>query len=206
MKHIKKLIAAIGLAGIVSQASAQVGATAFVSRESQSSSPNAYVEVDHATQLPGVYVSGFIDLYTEGGYFGKTSFDRTVGNGLGVRVQAIHANEALTQTGAGISFSPQTPEGTFLVLRYLPIWVDTDGNVEDKQILGYFVSVDFSKDITASSFGEIDVAGSPNFVYGEAEITKKLTDTVSVGANLQLNGKGGMTPEVVPRVAIRYRF
>lgn len=201
----------VGLAGLVETAAGQTsgGITYFASRESKSPAPNSYVELDHSTQVSDTArVSGFLDLYEKGGYFGKTSLDKTISKNSGLRAQAVHGNEYLSQVGVGVNYTLPTPENTFAVVRYIPAWFDRNGNhVNNKQIVGYFASANLPKDLNLWSFGELNIGKrKPLWAYGEAELSKKLTENTSIGINAQLNGKGGLTPEVVPRIAFRAKF
>ncbi len=184
----------------------------FLSRESESTAQNSYAEVNHSTKLTDkVKLSGAMDFYnSSAGYFGKTSLDTSLGKGVSLRLQGVHGNDLLTQVGAGLSYALPMPNKTFALVRYLPIFTDTDGDkVDNKQIVGYYASASLPHGLNLWSFGEanIDGANGPQWAYGEVELSKNLGN-LSVGANLQMNGQGAgkMTPELVPRVALRAKF
>jgi len=217
MKHIKKtsgikgIVAAglLGLASLTQTASAQTngGVTYFASENADKS----HIQLDHSTRLTdSTRVSGFMDLHNKGRYFGKTSIDQNFVDRFGLRAQAVHANEYLTQAGLGLNYRIPTPKGTFAVVRYAPLWFDGDGNhISDKSTLGYFASVNLPEDFQLFGFGEINIRGNePSWAYGETELSKKVGDNLSVGLNLQLNGQGEgrLTPKIVPRVALRAKF
>ena len=184
----------------------------YVAGKANSGAPTSYAEVNHSTALPySTKVSGFVDMYKDGkGYFGKTSVDKSIANGLGAKVQALHCNSPLSQVGVGVTYVLPV-KSAFAKLTYLPAWADNTGEkVDNKQIVGLYVAKDLTSKVNLSAFGEVNVAGTkgPQFTYGEIELARKFGDRVSVGANLQLNGKGAgeMTPELVPRVALRVNF
>lgn len=187
--------------------------TYMFSEESKSKAQNSYAEVNYSAKLTAdVKVSGAMDFYnSDAGYFGKTAVDTSLGKGLGFRVQGIHGNGPLTQVGAGLSYVLPTPSKTFAVVRYLPIFTDTDGKqVDNKQMVGYYASASLPANFNLWSFGEVNVNGTegPQWSYGEVELSKNLGKNLSVGANLQMNGQGAgkMTPEFVPRIALRAKF
>lgn len=215
-----------GLAGIVGNAEAQTNnvtsantqvktsgdITYFAAKTSKIDAPTTYAEINHSTTLPySTRISGFLDFYRDqNGYFGKTIVEKSLTDNLSLRSHVMHINEPLSQVGVGASYVVPTPKGTFAKLSYLPLFVDTKGNqVDHKQIAGYFVCADLPWNMNAFSFGEINIdgKGGPAWSYGEVEVAKKF-GKISVGANLQLNGKGAgqMTPEFVPRAVIRARF
>jgi hypothetical protein len=215
------LMAFSGLAGLVGNAEAQTNqpqvktsgdVTYFARDKSKIEAPTSYAEINHFTALPySTRISGFLDLYGDDkGYFGKTIVEKSLTDRLSFRSHVMHINEPFSQAGFGASYTLPTPKGTFAKLSYLPFFVDSKGNqVDNKQIVGYFVSADLPWNMNAFSFGEINVDGTkgPQWGYGEVEVAKKF-GKLSVGANLQLNAKGAgeMTPEFVPGIAVRARF
>jgi hypothetical protein len=222
---LRNLIATgiVGLASLVGSANAQTtnavpiktsgDLTYFVSNETKSPSQNSYAELNHSTKLPyGASVSGFMDLYRGGnGYFGKTVVEEKLTDRLSLRAHVVHINEPLSQAGFGASYRLLASNGTFAKISYLPVWTDTSmEQIDNKQIAAYFVSADLPFDSKIFSFGEINVAGKdgPQWAYGEIEAAKNIGNRLSVGLNLQLNndGAGKMTPEVVPRIAVRVKW
>lgn len=223
MKQTLQKLALIGLTGLSTtfgglETKAQTpqvngDVTYFVSRESKSDAQNSYAEVNYSAKLTDkVKVSGAMDFYrSDAGYFGKTSIDTSLDKGLSLRLQGVHGNDPLTQVGAGVGYILPTPNKTFAIVRYLPIFTDTDGKqVDNKQIVGYYASAQLPANLNLWSFGEVNVDGTkgPQWAYGEVELSKNLGKNLSVGANLQMNGKGEgkMTPEFVPRIALRAKF
>ncbi len=222
---LRSLVASslVGLAALTQGAFAQTNQVApvktsgdvtyFVSEEAKSPSQNSYAEINHSTKLPnGTSVSGFMDLYrNDAGYFGKTVVEQSLTDRLNLRSHVMHINEPLSQAGVGASYRLPTPQGTFAKVSFLPYFVDTKGEqVDDKQIAAYFVQATLPFNSQIFSFGEINVDGTdgPQWAYGEVELAKNIGDRVSIGANLQLNGKGAgkMTPEAIPRIAARVKF
>jgi hypothetical protein len=220
---LRSLVASslVGLAALTQGAFAQTNnavqaktsgdVTYFVSEEAKSTSQNSYAEINHSTKLPnGTSVSGFMDLYrNDAGYFGKTVVEQSLTDRLSLRSHVMHINEPLSQAGFGVSYRLPTP--IFAKVSFLPYFVDTKGQqVDDKQIAAYFVSANLPFNSKIFSFGEINVDGTkgPQWAYGEVELAKNIGSRLSVGANLQLNGQGAgkMTPEAVPRIAVRLKF
>lgn len=218
---LRSLIATglLGLAGLANQANAQItnGAPVktsgdiayFAANETKSAAPNSYAEINHNTKLPhGMSVGGFIDFYRDGqGYFGKTVVEKGLTEKLNLRAHIMHGNAPLTQEGLGLSYVLPTPKGTFAKVSYLPYFADTKGEqVDNKQIAAYYASVGLPFNSKLFSFGEINVDGKngPEWAYGEVEVAKKF-GRFSVGLNLQLNndGAGKLTPEVITRFAVR---
>lgn len=213
-----------GLTGLVQTADAQTNAQArteiktsgnlayFVAKTSKVNAPTTYAEINHCTTLPySTKVSGFLDFYRDqNGYFGKTIVEKSLTDNLSLRSHVMHLNEPLSQIGIGASYVVPTPKSTFAKVNYLPLFVDSKGNqVDNKSIVGYFVSADLPWNMSAFSCGEINVdsKGGPAWSYGETELVKKF-GRISVGVNLQLNGKGAkeIVPEFVPRAVIRGSF
>jgi len=212
-----------GLAGIVENAQAQTNQVSqvktsgnlayFLAEDAKSGAQTTYPEINHSTTLPyGMKVSGFLDLYGhDKGYFGKTSFDKTLTERLSLRVQDIHVNAPLSQVGFGAIYSLPTPGKTFAKVSYLPLFLDSKGNqVDDKQMIAFVAGASLPYNCSALAFGEVNVAATkgPQWGYGEIELAKKINDRVSVGLNLQLNnkGQGQIAPEVIPRLAVRGTF
>jgi len=214
---IKNILAAglIGLAGLVQTATAEVkpseirttgDVTYFVGGEAKSGAQTSYLQIDHSTTFPYNFkVSGFMDLYENGnGYFGKTILEKGLVDRLNLRSHITHVNDPFSQAGLGLSYALPTPKGTYAKVGYLPFFVD------DKQIVCIGAGIELAKDLTLSAFGEMNIAAEkgPEWCYGEVELAKKFGKHFSVGANLQLNrkGPGEATPEVVPRLSLRYLF
>jgi hypothetical protein len=223
MKQTLRRIALIGLTGLSTvfgglETKAQPpqvngDVTYMFSNESRSEAQNSYAEVNYSAKLAdSIKVSGAVDFYnSDAGYFGKTSVDTSLGNGLSLRVQGVHGNDPLTQVGAGLGYVLPTPNNTFAIVRCMPIFADTDGKqVDNKQTVGYYASVNLPANFNLWSFGEVNVNGTdgPQWSYGEVELSRKLWENLSIGANLQMNGQGPgrMTPELVPRIAVRANF
>jgi hypothetical protein len=225
-KHgLRSLVASslVGLSALTQGAFAQTNQVApvktsgdvtyFVSEEAKSPSQNSYAEINHSTKLPhGTSVSGFMDLYrNDAGYFGKTVVEQSLTDRLNLRSHVMHINEPLSQAGIGVSYRLPTPKGTFAKASLLPYFADTKGEkIKDKQIAAYFVQADLPFNSQVFSFGEINIDGTKGsqWGYGEVEVAKKVGDRVSVGLNVQLNGKGAgeTTPEFVPRGVIRAKW
>ncbi len=213
----------IGLAALATEAAAETNVvqqtktsgtlTYFVSKESENPWPNSYAKVNHFTSLPySANLLGFLELYRGGeGYYGKTVVEKDLTDRTGLSVQAIHINEPITQIGVGPNVTLPTPKGTFVKLTYLPVFSDSRGEIVDnQQILGYYASANLPLGTRLWGFGEINLAGKEGaeWSYGETELTRNIGNRLSVGANLQLTGKGGgkMTPEFIPRLAFRFSF
>jgi hypothetical protein len=224
-KAFRSVLAAglMGLSGLVQSTYADTNKVAevktsgnvayYMGKDSKTSAPTSYAEVNHSTSLPyGTKISGFVDMYQDSaGYFGKTIVEKSIGNGFSARAHVMHINTPLSQAGIGASYVLPTPKYVFAKVSYLPAWVDNKGEqVDNKQIVGIFACGDLTSKVSLSGFAEVNMAGKkgPQFGYGEIELARKFGERVSVGANLQLNGKGAgvMTPEFVPRVALRVNF
>jgi len=222
------LVGVAGLAGLVQGASAQTNAVAqapqspiktsgnvtyFLGADSNVGAPTSYAEINHKTTFPySTSVSGFLDFYNgNNGYFGKTVVEKGLAENLNLRSHIEHINSPLSRVGAGLSYSiPGMPKGTFGKISYLPYFADNRGeHVENRQIAAFVAGASLPHNLSILTFGEMNVAGAEGvqWCYGEVELAKNF-GRFSVGANLQLNGQGTgrATPEVVPRISVRARF
>ena len=211
-----KSVALAGLVGISSLLGARAeepakvtGDIGYVQREDTKSS---YTEANTFYKLPGK-VSGytFLDLANQGGgVFGKTTITRGLADsGIDAKVQAIHANDACSEVGAGLEAKIPTPKGVFAKVKCTPVWVNSEGKENNKVKAGYFVAMDLPWSMALSSFGEANLANDKGVTwdYGEVELAKKLGN-LSVGYNAALvnAGDGKATPEVRNGIALRYKF
>jgi len=192
---------AIGLAPKMTEAGVN-GNTRYVH-------PDNYVETNAFYGLPkDVRGYTFMDL-CEGGYFGKTSLDKTIKHGIGPKAQLIHANEPLTQVGMGASgVIPKLPKGTFGKVGVIPLWVDKEGKrVEDKVTVDYFGSLNLPKGLKLSGFGEwnIGTGKGPKWTYGEIDLGRKI-GPVHVSYNPALIGDGDAVPRLEHRVSAAVDF
>jgi hypothetical protein len=185
----------------------------FAGTESKIGAPTSYPEINHATTLPyQTRVSGFLDFYGDDkGYFGKTVIEKGLTENLNFRSHVEHINNPLSRVGAGLSYAlPGMPKKTFAKLSYLPYFVDNKGEqVDNRQIVAFVAGANLPYNLSLLTFGEINVDGAngSQWCYGELELAKSF-GRFSIGANLQLNGKGTgkMTPEIIPRIALRAKF
>ena len=162
----------------------------------------------------------FLDLSrTQTGYFGKTTITKDVAKGFGLRGQVVHANEPVTRSGAGITYTLPMPGflkgNVFAKVNYMPLWSSnsTGKRIENKSTVGYYASVELPKNFSFMSFADINLEakGGVQWEYGEAEISKKLetpigTFNIGYNAALQNNGAGNPRPTIENRLVVRTGF
>lgn len=178
----------------------------------------AYSEVNAFYGLPfGARGYTFMD-FNEGNYYGKTFVTKALGEkGLALKTETMHANETMTQTGAGVQFNlPAIPNVNYANLNYLPAFVGKDGKVvrDDKGImksaLGYAASVNLPGEVELSSFGQVVIGDKAKWSYGEVEARKNITKSgkVFIAGNIALlsNPTKPLSPKTQARATIGVRF
>lgn len=168
-----------------------------------------YVETTVAYKLPlGVKGSTFIDLYSgDGGYFGKTAFEKRVIGNAGLKSTTVHSNNLFTQVGLGANVIIPTPKWMFAKVGVLPVWRDGKSIVEHKSIVEYFVQFSLPLGFDLSSFGEWNFValGGPKWTYGEVAFGRKI-GPFSVSYNPVLVADGDATPATVQRLSMGIEF
>ncbi|MBN2051906.1 hypothetical protein JW756_00205 [Candidatus Woesearchaeota archaeon] len=160
--------------------------------------------------LPGKIGSyTFIELYQDGGYFGKTMLGREIVKGVSAKGEIVHCNEPLSQIRLGLEAKLPTPKGTTLQVKALPLSIDKRGSIiQDRFMAGYFADVQLGKGLSISSFGDLNLAakGGPIWEYGEVSLKKYVWDGVSIAYNPALISQGKLAPRVQHRVTIGVDF
>ncbi len=193
-KYLTTAIISLALAFAPIKAMAQNSATYFMSKK-----PDV-VRVESFNKLPlkiGSYT--FVDL-SKGGYFGKTTLNKSLHDNLGLEMKIVHADELMTKTGLGAHLKAMLPGEIFSKVSIIPVWYHKGGDMQNKTILGYFISKDLGKGYEASAFGEMDL-DSKQFSYGETSLTKQIGD-LKIGVQAAMTGDGDLTPDLEARVSV----
>lgn len=212
-KTLKDIVTAgmIGLATLlhVKKAEANVsGNVKWIQTTEEAKSYGSYVESNVFYGLPkGVNGYTFVDLYNDGGYFGRTSWNKEIGNGISGNVEVNHFDEPVSNIGVGLKAQvPKLPENAFATISLMPLYVDRKGNrVNNQALLQYFGILNLPKGFTLFSFGELDVARG-EWLYGELELGKKLFGVIRGSYNPSLISDGDMIPDLEHRFAVTVDF
>lgn len=162
--------------------------------------------------LPGD-IKGFTfgEFYQNGNHFVKTNLTRNIDENFGVKAQIVAGSGFNNHAGIGLTANVPTPSKTFAQVYFIPAYIDMKAKrVDDKSILGYFVSVDLPLGFKASSFGDINLRGKngAEWSYGELGLEKEILKNLSLSYNPALKNKevGKVTPRLEQRVTAKYTF
>jgi len=182
------------------------GNTRYIIPEGKSTK---YVETTVDYKLPlSVKGSTFIDLYSgEGGYFGKTRFEKGVIGKTCLKSIIVHSDDLFTQAGLGANTIVPTPKWMFMKIGVLPVWHDGKAVVGHKSTFDYFVQFSLLLGFGLSSFGEWNFAasGCTKWTYGEIALGRKI-GPFSVSYNPVLVADGDAMPAVVQRLSVGVEF
>ena len=197
-------IGALALASVMpARADGVTGNIRYISPITENGS--AYTEVAAAYQMPGK-VSGFtvMDLFDEGGYYGKTYLTKDVNKGLQGKLQFVHANNKYTNAGIGLEKTVATKDKSLTVGVY-PIWHNKDGLMDDKSTLSYVASAKLPYDAQISSYGEFNLKNHGRWTFGELSLSRKF-GPVEVSYNPALTGSSNGHNDLVQRVSAGVNF
>jgi hypothetical protein len=214
------LLGALALAAAPQPQAAEISGNIKYLQQAQSGT-QSYVEPNVFYALPGK-VNGYTwaDLPGDGTFFGKTSLSRTLAGKLDATAQLVHANEALSQAGLGLSYNiPLTRKNSYANVKILPVWATKEGKMlPGNALLGYAIGTDLGNGWSLESFAEFNansMSGNQKFAgkrafdwgYGEVELTKKVSKNLKLGVNAGLfnNGRNN-APEPRVRLEGRYDF
>lgn len=210
----KKTLIGIPLAGalLFGQANAQhkISAEAIKSEKENSSYFRGNANYNLPSDVKG-YTFG--EFYSNGdSYFSKTTLSKAVYDRFGVQAQAVIGSGLTDRLSIGPNAVLPTPEGTFAKMYWMPTWITAEKGrkVSNRSMLGYFVSADLPLDFTASSFGELNIAGKngAEWGYGEISLGRKLADKLTLSYNpaLKNRGSGEAMPQLEHRINLIYEF
>ncbi|MFH1311578.1 MAG: hypothetical protein ABIH65_04195 [Nanoarchaeota archaeon] len=154
----------------------------------------------------------FGEFYQDGeNYFIKTNLTRNIHKNLNVKAQVICGSNLTDKIGVGLDAVIPMPEKTFARGYFIPAFIDTKAKkIDNRSIIGYFVSADLPLGFKALSFGEINVAGKngAEWTYGEIGLEKEILKNFSVSYNpaLKNNGNGKVIPRLEHRATAKYTF
>jgi hypothetical protein len=203
LKTIGTIIAAITMATSVKAQNMDVEAIKSFTPNKSYGRTNAYYK------LPGE-INGytFLEVYSDGdSYFSKTALTKNIVDAVSGMVQTVNGSGFNDQVGVGASVVIPTQEKTFAKAYIIPAYMSSDGKlVENKAITGFYAETEITPTLKASAFGEINIAGKPQWTYGEINLEQKLGENISASYNPALNGKGNLLPQIEHRIAVKYTF
>ena len=214
MKTLQKIAGGIALAGalVFGHANAQnkLYAEAIKSEKENSSYFRGNANYNLPADIKG-YTCG--EFYGDGNsYFSKTTLSRNIHGNFGVQTQAVVGSGLTDRLSVGPNVVIPTSEGTFAKMYWMPAWITAakGKKVENRSMLGYFVSANLPLGFTASSFGELNIAGKngAEWGYGEISVGREIADRLRVSYNpaLKNNGIGEAVPKLEHRLNLMYDF
>ncbi|MEM3369947.1 MAG: hypothetical protein QXF07_02660 [Candidatus Micrarchaeia archaeon] len=170
----------------------------------------SYVKIAGNYDLPlEIKGSTILKLLNEKkGYIGKTTLVKNIRkNVIGIRTNIMQYNEIFSQLGIGINTTIQPTKKVSLNISMLPIWYDGKNLIKDKLTIEYFVKFKLPLNISASCFGEWNVADIRNikWITGEINISKQLGN-LKLNYNPALVADGDATPIYLHRIGIEIPF
>jgi len=219
----KNTIKGIGLAAILGAASLMPSTAEAISggirrvqsidHEGSKVTNNSYPELQMGYGLPfGVGGFTFLDFYgNKVGYFGKTALEKNIIEGVGVRTQIVHSNQAYGQQGFGLKANiPHLPKGISAKVYFMPAWTDQKGkNVKDKKMAGFSASAKLPLEFNLSTYGEWNTQ-TRQWSYGEIELGRQIklgnNESIILSYNPALKNHGDMSPILEHRVALQIPF
>ncbi len=174
---------------------------------------SSYGRLNADYQLPtGIKGYTFAEFYSDGNsYFSKTTFTKPVIGNVSAMGQMVNGTGFEDHAGLGVSVVIPTPDHTFAKAYIVPRYLSSAGSpIDNKCVAGYYAEANLPLDMKISSFGEVNLNGKngAEWMYGELNLEKKLTDKVSVSYNpaLQNKGPGDITPAIEHRFTLKYEF
>lgn len=216
IKSLKNALIGAGLVsatcGAVAQAQGNVsGNVEYIQPTNTKNNKDAYARINAFYGFPRD-VSGFTFLeMKKGGYFGKTTLDRSIDSegGLGARVIVEHLGEPVGDAGLGVTQRvPFMPEGAFANIGFMPVWFDKHGNkIENRALAQYFFTFNLPKEIVFSGFGDLNIASGNGvqWEYGEIRLAKKIGNAF-IAYNPSLTNNGDASPKLTHRISAGVNF
>jgi len=216
MKNVLKTLRNIALiaTGVGIMASSNVSAQNLDAEAIKSLKPgSSYGRINASYKLPAE-INGYTfgEFYSDGdSYFSKTALTKPVLGNVSVMGQIWNGTGMTDHAGIGVSAIIPTQEKTFAKAYIIPKYVASTGKaVDNKSVAGYYAEANLPLDMKISSFGEINLDGTkgPEWMYGELNLEKKLTDNISVSYNpaLQKKSAGNLQPVIENRFTLKYIF
>ncbi|MFA5797666.1 MAG: hypothetical protein WC916_06575 [Candidatus Woesearchaeota archaeon] len=211
-KTIKNI--ALWIAGISAITSMNIHAQNVNAEVIKSLKPgSSYERLNAEYQLPaGIKGFTFAEFYSDGNsYFSKTALTKQVVENVGVMGQMVNGSGFDDHAGLGVSIVVPTPDKTFAKVYVVPKYFTSNGTpVDNKCVAGYYAEAELPLDMKISSFGEVNLNGTNGveWMYGEVNLEKKLTDNISISYNpaLQNKAEGSITPILEHRFTFKYVF
>lgn len=214
-KTIRNLIGAgiIGLASLFPMKNANAQISGDIEGIKSFESEQSYFRPNIFYDLPlGIKGYTFGEFYEDGNsHFIKTNLTRNIHGNLGAKAQVICGSNLTDKIGVGLDVVIPMPEKTFARMYFIPAFIDTKAKkIDNRSIVGYFVSADLPLGFKALSFGEINV-GAENgaeWAYGEVGLEREVLKNLSLSYNpaLKNNGTGKAVPRLEQRVTAKYTF
>jgi len=199
-----------GLVGLLPMRAKAGNASGHVGYMRSENPQTSYVETSVDYGLPGdVKANTFLDVYNDGGYFGKTTLTRKITNWLNARARAIHGNEYFSQAGIGVEAKIPMPNKMFAKLMFMPLWHDGDAPVKNKANAEYVVGADLGKGFDACAWGRINVADpeGPTWCAGGISLYKHAGKwKIGYDANLNSRGAGDLSSKIEHRLGVFRKF
>jgi len=175
----------------------------------QSEDPkNSYTEACMGYGLPGdVKGFTFMDFNTdpEKGYYGKSTLIRRVVDDLCARAQVVHGDEPFTKAGLGVEANVPMPKNTSAKIRFMPLWVDDEGIMNDYMEVEACLGANLGKGFSVGASGRIN-ANDGSWCTGGLTAYKDF-GRFKVGYDGVLNkGDGKLDPVLEHRFAVRMCF
>ena len=173
----------------------------------------SYIRPNLFYDLPlGIKGYTFGEFYEDGdNHFIKTNLTKNIYGNFNARAQIINGTNLTDKIGIGPDVVIPTPEKIFAKMYFIPAFIDPKAKkIDNRSILGYFVSADLPLGFKSLSFGEINVAGKNGveWAYGEIGLEKEILKDISLSYNpaLRNDGVGKAVPRLEHRATAKYAF
>lgn len=167
----------------------------------------SFAKLTSPYSLPGDVKGGtWLELH-QGRYYAESNFKRRIVQGLNLKAQTNHPDDLVGRIGLGTSTEIPVSKGSAEITVF-PVFLNGNGKRINRSEINYFASVDLPYNVTASSFGEWTLQKGLEWIYGELELERSVTDNLSMGWNIPLrNPKGGKLPSGFGhRVTVKAKF
>ncbi|PJE81837.1 hypothetical protein COU58_00735 [Candidatus Pacearchaeota archaeon CG10_big_fil_rev_8_21_14_0_10_32_42] len=159
----------------------------------------------------------FGEFYQNGDdYLLKTNLDKKVMGDAGLKAQIVSGSKFDTKLGLGVSANISSPDSVnpnkiTAKVYALPLWMDSNGKgIENRAILGDYLSGKLPLGIKASTFGEINLSAKkgPEWGYGEVSLEKEISNKLAISYNPALKniGQGKLKSKLEHRINFKYKF
>lgn len=235
MKTLRKILTAgaIGLASLMpltGKVEAQSDSVKVTKREVTVSPLLEIVKSqkdDFSFLRPSVYVRNgdafdvyaFTEIYKGKGqgYFGKVIASTELDFPVQPTTEMVYSgSKGLSDFKANFGFGLKhnvkvLPKRASLSLKALPYWISSKPDKDrHKFVAGYVASVDLPFGFGASSFADFNVdakgTNAPRWMYGEAQLSKKINDNVSIAYNPLLKSRDRALPRVEHAFSASIKF